>query len=445
MLALMIAVTMVTLDISVAYTALPAIASDLRIGAASAVWVVNAYHLTMVAAVIPLAALGESFGHRRVHLWGLALFVAGSLACGLAWSLPSLVAARVVQGLGGAAVVSVTTALIRFVYPPHALGRGLGLYALVVAIAFSFGPTVAAAVLALTSWHGLYLLQLPVGVIAIVLGRRMLARGTPSGVRYDLAAALLCAGMFASFVFGMTRAAHHAPPLEIVMVWACAACCGLVLMRRQAGHPAPILAVDLLRMPMLALSSATSILSFAAQGLAFVSLPFLLHEAMGWSQTDTGLLLTSWPAMLALAALNAGRMSERWAAGTLGGIGLALLCMGLMSLALMPTGEGALGICLRLALCGAGFGLFQAPNMNAIMSGAPPHRSGGASGIVATSRMLGQAIGAALAAACFGALLRDGPVAALWLASGFAAAATCTSLMRLGFALPRANPRDTPN
>jgi DHA2 family multidrug resistance protein-like MFS transporter len=429
-LSVMIAVTLVTLDISIAYTALPAMAADLRSSAAATVWVVNAYQLAMVAAVIPLAALGESIGHRRVHVAGLVVFVAASLACALAGSLPALIGARVLQGLGAAAVVSVTTALIRVIYPPRSLGRGLGLYAMVVAVAFAFGPTVASLVLSLVSWHWLYLLHLPLGALALVLGVRALPATEGSGHRYDVAAAMLSAGMFTLLVYGIGEAARSAPWPRVAATWAAALACCVLLLRRQAGHPAPMLAIDLLRRPLLSLSAATSVFSFVVQGLAFVSLPFLLHSVMRRSQMDTGLLMTTWPVVLGIMALNAGRLSDRWPAATLGGIGLMLLCAGMALLAALPREAAALDIAWRLALCGVGFGLFQAPNMNAIMGSAPAERSGGASGIVATSRMLGQALGAALAAACFAVSEESGPTTALWVGSGFAVLASVTSLLR---------------
>ncbi len=335
MLSLMLAAAQVTLDISIVYTALPAISADLQRSAAATVWVVSAYQLAVVAAVLPLAGLGEAIGHRRVSLAGLALFVVGSFACGLATTLPGLIAARLLQGLGAAAVISVTTALVRFVYPARSLGYGLGLYALVVAIALACGPTVASLVLSLTSWNALFLLHLPIGALSLALGLRVLPSTEGSGHRYDAVAAALTAGMFALLVYGLGEAAHRAPLARLVAIWGGAIVCAVLLLRRQAGHPAPMFAVDLLRRPLFALSAATAILSFVAQGLAFVSLPFLFHAVMGWSQAHTGLLMTTWPVVLSVMALNAGRLSDRWPAAKLGGAGLLLLCGGMVLLAML--------------------------------------------------------------------------------------------------------------
>src|SRR3984957_917754 len=159
--AISVAVAMATLDTAITNTALPTIAADIGSDGASAVWVVNAYQLVMVATLLPLASLGEIVGHRRVYIAGLLLFTATSLACGFAWSLPSLVAARALQGLGAASIMSVNTALIRFVYPAKMLGRGVGFNALVVGVAFTLGPTVASAILSVTTWHWLFLINVP--------------------------------------------------------------------------------------------------------------------------------------------------------------------------------------------------------------------------------------------------------------------------------------------
>jgi len=171
--------------------------------------------------------------------------------------------------------------------------------------------------------------------------------------------------------------------------------------------------------------------SFAAQGLAYVSLPFLFQGVLGRSAVETGLLLTPWPVMTALAAPVAGPLSDRYPPAILGGAGLAVLCAGLTSLALLPADPSVPDIVWRMALCGLGFGFFQSPNLRAIMSSAPPERSGGASGTVATSRLLGQSIGAALVALCFGLSGQQGPYLALALGAGFAGAACVASLSRL--------------
>ena len=429
--AVLVAIGMATLDTAIVNTALPTIAADMGSSSAASIWVVNSYQLAVVGALLPLAALGEIVGYRRVYIAGLILFTITSLACGLAWSLPTLVIARVAQGFGAAAIMSVNAALIRFIYPAAILGRGVGLNALVVAISFTLGPTAASAILFVTNWHWLFLINIPPGLIAIYLGLNALPMTTRVKRPFDALAALLCAGFLSMMIFGMGQAAHHGDWYVIVALCVGSVICGILLIRREAGRPTPIFVVDLFLLPAFSLSALTSICSFMVQGLAFVSLPFLLHNVMGHSQVETGFLMTPWPAVVGVMAPIAGRLSDRYPAGILGGIGLILLSAGMASLALMPQNPDALGIAWRMMLCGAGFGFFQSPNLRALLSSAPPERAGGASGIVATARNIGQSIGAVLVAFCLTLGGDEGAILALWLGSAVAILGSAVSFSRL--------------
>jgi DHA2 family multidrug resistance protein-like MFS transporter len=210
------------------------------------------------------------------------------------------------------------------------------------------------------------------------------------------------------------------------------------LTRRQADQPAPMLPIDLFRRPMFALSAITAVCSFAVQGLSFVALPFYFEDILLRSQVETGFFLTPWPLVVAIMAPIGGRLSDRYPVGILGGIGLALLGLGMALLAMLPVAPGVANIVWRMVVCGIGFGLFQTPNIKALMSSAPPHRSGSASGIVATARLTGQTIGAALAALCFALAGRDGALLALALGAGFAALGSVMSFLRLAVA-PQGN------
>jgi DHA2 family multidrug resistance protein-like MFS transporter len=429
--AIFTAMAMATLDTAIANVALPAIAADLHVSPADAVWVVNAYQIALVATLLPLAALGEIVGLNRIYLGGLLLFTLASLACAWAWSLESLLVARVLQGLGAAGIMSVNTALIRFVYPERMLGRGFGHNALVVATAFTLGPTVASGILALGPWPWLFAINIPFGLLAIVIGIRTLPH-TPRAVHaFDFPGALLTAGSVGLVVLGIGSAAHKAGPALVISELVAGVLLGWLLLRRQADHPAPMLPIDLFRRPMFTLSAATAICSFTAQGLGFVALPFYLEDVLGRSQVETGFFMTPWPLMVAIMAPVAGRLSDRYPAGVLGGIGLAVLMLGMVLLALLPANPLMADIVWRMALCGVGFGFFQTPNMKALMFSAPSGRSGSASGIVATARLTGQTTGAALAALCFGLADHEGATVALALGAGFAAVGSLMSFLRL--------------
>jgi DHA2 family multidrug resistance protein-like MFS transporter len=429
--AIFTAVAMASLDTAIANIALPAIASDLHVGPADVIWVVNAYQIALAATLLPLAALGEIVGHRPIYLGGLLLFTLASLLCAWAWSLESLLTARVLQGLGASGIMAVNTALVRFIYPGHLQGRGFGYNAMVVATAFTLGPTIASGILAVGPWSWLFAVNIPFGLVAILIGLKTLP-GTPRATHaFDFLGALLAAGCLGLLMLGIGSAAHHARPELVSLELAVAVVLGWVVIRRQADHPAPMLPIDLFRRPLFALSAATSICSFTVQGLAFVSLPFYFEDILGRSQVETGFFMTPWPLVVAVMAPIAGRLSDRYPAGILGSLGLALLGVGMALLAMLPASPHVADIVWRMAICGFGFGFFQAPNLKALMSSAPPGRSGGASGIVATARLTGQTIGAALAALCFSLADREGATIALVLGAAFAAVGCLMSSLRL--------------
>ena len=429
--AIFTALAMASLDTAIANIALPTIAADLKVSPADVVWVVNVYQIALVATLLPLGALGEIVGHQRIYLAGLILFTLASLGCALAWSLPSLLAARVLQGLGASGLMSVNSALIRFVYPSRMFGRGIGHNALVVGTAFTFGPTIASGILALGPWPWLFAINIPFGLVAIAIGMRTLPRLPRAGHAFDFLGASLAAICLGLFILGIGSAAHKSSSGLVMAELFGAIGVGLFVIRRQADHPAPMLPVDLFRRPMFALSAVTAVCAFAVQGLAFVSLPFYLEDILHRTQVETGFFMTPWPLVVAVMAPVGGRLSDRHPAGLLGGLGLVLLAIGMVLLATLPPSPGIINIVWRMAICGLGFGFYQTPNLRAIMSSAPPGRSGGASGIVATARLTGQTTGAALAALCFALAGRDGATVALALGAGFAVLGSVMSLLRL--------------
>jgi len=430
-LTIALGITMAVLDGAIANVALPTIAKDMLASPASSIWVVNAYQLAITILMLPLASLGEIVGFRRVYYAGLVVFTLASLACALATSLPALTAARVLQGIGAAGILSVNGALVRFIYPRRMLGRGIGVNTIVVAVSAALGPTVAAAILAVASWPWLFAINVPIGAVALVAART-LPRTPGAARRFDIVSALLNALFFGLLIVALDGAGHGEGVLGVALEAAVALLAGVALVLRQLPQTSPLLPVDLLRIPIFALSIATSVCSFMAQMLAYVALPFYLQDALGRSQVETGLLMTPWPLATAIVAPIAGWLADRYPAGALGGIGLAAFAAGLLLLALLPAHPGNADIAWRMAVCGLGFGLFQAPNNRAILSAAPRDRSGGASGMLGTARLLGQTVGAALMALMFN-LFGDRATAAALLASAgialVAAGVSCTRLM----------------
>jgi DHA2 family multidrug resistance protein-like MFS transporter len=429
--AIFTALAMSSLDTAIANVALPAISADLHVTPAEVVWVVNVYQIALVATLLPLGALGEILGHRRIYLGGLLLFTLASLGCALAWSLPSLLVARALQGLGASGIMSVNTALVRFVYPSRIQSRGFGHNAMVVATAFTFGPSIASAILALGPWPWLFAINIPFGLTALAIGLKTLPATPRAKHAFDVPGALLAAAALGLFTIGIGGAAHQMRPSVVWSSLIAAIVLGWILTCRHADHPAPMLPIDLFRRALFALSAATAVCSFAVQGLSFVALPFYFEDELQRSQVETGFFMTPWPLVVAIMAPIGGRLSDRFSAGLLGGLGLLLLGLGMLLLAMLPANPGVANIVWRMVVCGVGFGLFQTPNMKAIMTSAPPHRSGSASGIVATARLIGQTTGAALAALCFALAGHDGAVMALALGTAFAWVGSVMSLLRL--------------
>ena len=323
-LTIALGIIMAVVDGAIANVALPTIAKDLNASPAFSIWIVNGYQLAITISLLPLASLGEIIGYRRIYLSGLLLFTLGSLFCALSHTLLLLTVARIVQGFGAAGIMSVNAALVRFTYPRSMLGRGIGLNALVVAVSAAVGPTAAAAILAAATWPYLFAINLPLGIAALALGWRCLPHVRPAIHAFDWQSALLSAVTFGLGIAAVDSVGHGEAPWFWLFEFGIAAVCGVVLVRRQKHVTAPLLPLDLLRIPIFALSICTSIASFCAQMLAFVAMPFYLESRFGYSAVQMGLLITPWPIAVAIAAPAAGRLVERYPAGLLGGIGLLL-------------------------------------------------------------------------------------------------------------------------
>ena len=417
--------------------ALPYIAQDLNITAESSIWIVNASQIVLMISLLPVAALADIVGYRHVYRFGLALFSLASIGCALAPSLPWLIAARTVQGLGGAAIMSVQPALVRAIYPRHMLGRGLGFNTTVVATSLAAGPSIGAALLSITSWPILFAVYVPLGIVSFVLSERYLPHTEHTHRPFDVLSAAMSGATFGLLIFGIDGIAHGHQKAVIVSELALAAVLGTLFVWRQRKLADPMMPVDVFKRPIFSLSITAASCTFTAQGLAFVSLPFFFHTVLGRGATDTGILLTAWPLALATIAPIAGRLADRHHAGLLGAIGLTSMTTGLVLTALLPPDPSTADIMWRLVLCGAGFGIFSSPNNRLMMDAVPRERSGSAGGIIATARTLGQTMGAALVALVFGLFdfsgggAADAARAAIWLAACFAATALVIGSLRL--------------
>ena len=398
------ALMLVVLDASIVNVALPTLAADLHVSPASAVLIVTAYQAGLVMALLPCGALGESLGHRRIFMIGVALFTVASALCAMAPNLTWLVAARFVQGLGAAAVMSLGVALLRTVVPAHRLGAAIGWNALVVALTSAAGPTVGALVLSLASWPWLFAINLPLGLM--VLGAASaLPRATGSSRRLDGISVALNMSGFGLLILGAETLAR-APAISLVAVTGGAIVLTL-LARREALQDAPILPLDLLRGSSFRHSVTASVCCFVGQGAGLVALPFYLQHGLGLSPLEAGLYITPWPLMAAVSATLAGRLAKPSSTALLCAAGCALLSAGLFAASTWPLTEAPVMIMPIVMLCGLGFGLFQVTNNRNMFLSAPIDRSGAAGGLQSMARLTGQTTGVVVMTLLFGVLPLD--------------------------------------
>lgn len=441
-IAVLLAIMMSVLDGTIVNVALPTLTQEFSISPSSAIWVVNAYQLMITVSLLSFASLGDLYGYKKVFLSGMGLFVVASLLCALSGSFWMLVASRVLQGFGAAAIMSVNAALLRLIYPPKYLGRGLGFNAMVVAVSAASGPSIAGAILSCLSWHWLFLINLPIGLLAWTIGYRLLPKNPPREKHrsFDFVSAVANALTFGLLLYSFEGFVHEENRHLIYIQLGLLVIVAFYFIRRQLRMEEPLLPVDLLKIPIFSLSMCTSIASFSAQMLAMVSLPFFLQNVLDYSAAEIGLLLTPWPLATILTAPLAGRLLEKVHPGMLGGIGMLIFAGGLFSLYMLPPHPAEWNIMWRMILCGMGFGLFQTPNNFTIVSSAPTYRSGAASGMQGMARLIGQTLGTTLVALLFRLFVGDdGVQSCLLLSVIFALAAGVVSSLRISQPLPGRN------
>jgi DHA2 family multidrug resistance protein-like MFS transporter len=428
--AIWLALFMSMVDASIANVALPEIASQLHTQPATSIWIINAYQLLIAVLLLPLAALGEIVTFKRVFLAGLFVFVMASVGCCCARSFIELVLARAAQGIGAAGIMSVNPALVRFVYSSKQLGRGSGLNAMVASIASVTGPSLASLILANGSWRWLFAVNVPIGIAALAVAAFALPETPRAADRLDRLSAVLNIAAYGLTILGLdmlTRAGRLVAGFSSMVM---GMAFGWWLVRRSLHQARPLIPIDLLRDRLFTLTVITSVASFSVQMLALVALPFFLKEVLQHTQIQTGMLITTWPLAVGIAAPVAGRLADRYPAGLLSGIGLMLLAIGLLLMACISAKTSMAAIALFMAFCGIGFAFFQAPNNRTLLATAPRARAGAAGGMLGTARLTGQMAGATLVAILF-KMTFHGAVWSLLLGAGIAAAAACVSFSRL--------------
>ena len=434
--AVLIVLVMTVLDVTVVNVALPVLAIKFGVSDSYTVWIVTVYQLVITMLLLPLSSAGDLYSYRRTFLTGVTIFTLASALCAMSQSFAMIIIARAIQGLGAACVMGVNIALTRLIYPRNVLGRGLALNAMVIAIATAAGPTIAGAILSVASWHWLFLINVPFGIAAFLIGKKLLPRNPlkETQPKYDWLSGLENAIVFGLIFYSLGSFARKGDLTINICLLAIAIVIGFFYVRRQLGRPSPMLPVDLFRIKLYSLSIATSVCSFIAQNLAMIALPFLFLNSMGFSEITTGLLMTPWPLATMIVAPLAARFVEHHNPGATAAAGMGVYAVGLVMLLLLPDSASVWNIAWRMAVCGIGFGMFQTPNGIVMVIATPVHRTGSAGGMQSTARLCGQTLGATLVTLIFAiapAQLKSVDIC-ICVALGVALTAGLLSLSRAG-------------
>jgi DHA2 family multidrug resistance protein-like MFS transporter len=418
---------LVVIDAGGANLSLPSIAASLDINPSTAIFVVTAYQLAVVMALLPSAALGERFGARRVFAVGVAIFTAAALMAAASASLPWLLLARFIQGIGASAILALGVALLRAIVSDRLLGAAIGWNAMTVALAAAAGPAIGALVLAHFSWNWLFVLELPVGLLAL-FATRALPLVAPHSQRLDYVSIALNFAAFGLLILG----------INVVMLRSLTAACLIlasaatfaILVARETKQARPLLPLDLLGDASFRNSILASVLCFVGQTAGLIALPFYLQGGLGLSPFIAGFYLTVWPLSVACTAFFVGRLSRTASTRALCAVGGALLALGMFGVACWPLSGPSLLVPFTM-LSGIGFGLFQVANNRNMFLAAPKARSGAAGGMQGAARLLGQAGGAALVAQIFIYVpMSAAPKLAIGVAAAFALSSSLISLFR---------------
>ena len=423
-IAVLAAIMMGVLDGTVMNVALPTLSKEFNVTPSDIIWVVNAYQLVVTMMLLGFAAIGDVFGYKKVFLCGVSIFVTASALCAMSKSFEMMVASRILQGIGGACTMSINTALLRIIFPPARLGRVMAANAVIVAVTAASGPALGGAILSVGHWSWIFLMNIPLGLAALIIGWKLLPHNPPQKTKKKLDGqrVVMHAVFFGLLIYTIEGMAHDGFSTLLLLQAVVTVIVGMLYIRRQLQIPMPILPVDLFRIPIFSLSIGCSIACFTAQMLALVSLPFFMQHSLGMGVAATGLLMTPWPLATTLTAPIAGRMIERVHPGILGAVGMGIFAIGLCLLATLGNDTELWNLAWRMAVCGIGIGLFQTPNNVTITTSAPIQRSGGASGMLGTARVLGQTLGTAIVAILFHYMGQEsgGEVVCLWTALGLA-------------------------
>ncbi len=420
-----VAVFMVSLDNLVVTTALPVIKNDLGASLQGLEWTVNAYTLTFAVLLLTGAALGDRFGRKRMFLVGLVIFTLGSAAAALAPSIEALIAARALQGVGGAIVTPLTLTILSGAVSPARRGLALGIWGGVSGLAVALGPVVGGAVVEGLSWQWIFWLNVPIGIVLLPIAWRRLSESKGANRALDLPGLGLASVGLLGIVWGLVRGNEHGWT-SLGVAGPIAA--GIVLLGAfvwwELRTPEPMVPMRFFRKRAFSAANATSLLmSFGMFGAIFLLAQFF-QIVQGYSPLEAGLRTLPWTAMPILVAPIAGIMSDRIGARPLLVAGMALMAAGLAWIAVITTPTVAYGrLVPAFVMAGVGMSLYFAPVANLVLSTVRRNEEGKASGVNNTVREVGGVFGVAVLASVFSAVgsyaspqsFVDGMVPAIWV------------------------------
>ena len=393
--AILIGVGMSALDGSIVNIALPSIVNVLDIEVSSSIWIVNSYQIASAATMLICASLSSRVGEKLFFKLGMLLFTLSSLGCGLSPNFSILVVMRMMQGISYAMMISVGLGLYRTILPANMLGTILGLNAMVFAVGTAIGPALGGFIISYLTWPWLFYINIPLGILAITLSFVFLGKDSEKGKGFDWLGAISSATALGLTVIAVDQIGYWDNKTLISCIFV-AIILFIIFIKAQHHAKYPLLPLDIFHSRIYSFAVISSILIFIAQGIALVSLPFILQHTYGYSVLESAFMFTPWPIAVACCAPLAGILSNRFNPTKISSIGAMLFCLGLSSLAFLSETVSTINILWRVAVCGVGYGLFIPPNNREMFINVKHNRTVIASGMLSTARTTGQSIGAAI-------------------------------------------------
>ncbi|RIV90220.1 MFS transporter [Aurantiacibacter xanthus] len=425
--AISLGTSLLVIDGAIPTVALPTIARDLGVSSSIVTNIVTVYQLVLVMLLLPFSSLGDRLGHRTLYQYGQGLFMVASGLCFFADNFVVLLVLRSAQAVGAAMALSVSSAMLRHIYPSTKLGTGLGVNSVIVASSAALAPTLGGYIVGHTDWHLVFVVAVPFAVVSLILGRA-LPDPEPLDRKSEVVSGVWSALSMLLLVGGLLLGTHESVAGG-ALVFAMGVASTALLVRRERQRAAPVLPVDLLANPTLGLSALAAMACFVASGSLLLSLPFRLETGMGYDPQVVGTLLLPFPLTMLVVSPLAGWVSDRVAPTKLGVTGMGIAITGLLLLATMGDNPGMFGICWRLSFTALGFGLFFSPNSRLLIGRAPRDRAAAAGGLLSTSRLFGQTLAAVLVGILLAAGFGQSPVP-LYAACALAVVAAVCSLAR---------------